>query len=94
MQEAWVGVGLPRTRAWGLRGHLSFNPRLQESLSTIQADNLALGEKLQILVRPSAQDPLPFPCLIPASQPSSYAGEPRAGLPGQLPTSGPCNPLF
>lgn len=65
---------LLRTRAWGLK-RVPFRSRLRESLSTIQADNLALGEKLQRLVSPSARDPLSSLCLplLPASQPSQRA---------------------
>lgn len=77
-----------RLRAEGV----SFNSRLWDLLSSVRADNRALGERLQNLVRPSAQDPLSLWCLLPASQPSEGTSDSPAW--GREPTSGPRNPSF
>ena len=55
-------------KSLGPDGGLASNPRLRESLSTVQADNLALGEKLQDLVRP--QPGTPFLCCASSLPPS------------------------
>lgn len=84
------GGGLPKTSLGAEGAGLPFNPRLRESLSTIQADNLALGEKLRDLVRPQPRTHLLCGAFSPPPSPAPGQAPGRR----HLPTSGPCNPLF